>query len=197
MFVACAFVLLCLVPLSHSAPVTCVDLVRPLAQVDLHHLEGRRVLVAGSLSYLPFMEDLKRRDSATASFSSNNSTTNISFKRSMLRDNKCHYASYNISLEGSSFTFDNGSVTTTFMHTSCHDCVLLSFDVESGKRLHFYLFSRRRQLEQEEIEDFRAQVKCQDMPPPVVMDPTKELCPEQPTSDPAAETEEETDGKKD
>uniref|UniRef100_A0A4W6FS44 Apolipoprotein M n=1 Tax=Lates calcarifer TaxID=8187 RepID=A0A4W6FS44_LATCA len=169
----------------------------PLAQVDLQHLEGRRVLVAGSLSYLPFMEDLKHRDSATASFSSNNSTTNISFKRSMLRDNKCHYASYNISLEGSSFTFDNGSVNTTFMHTSCHDCVLLSFDVESGKRLHFYLFSRRRQLEQEEIEDFRAQVKCLSMPPPVVMDPTKGLCPEQPTSDPAAETKEETDGKKD
>ncbi|XP_072239525.1 uncharacterized protein [Leuresthes tenuis] len=198
MLAVSAMVLLCLMSLSHSAPLACEDLVQPLNQLDRHHLEGRRAMVAGSLSHLPFIERLRLRNSATATFSSITNETSISFRRSSMNsENKCHYASYNISLEGSSFSFDNGSVTTTFIHTSCHDCILLSFDVESGKRQHFYLFSRRRQLEQEEIEEFRAQVECLNLPPPVVMDPTKKLCPEQTTSDPSVQTEEKAEAQKD
>ncbi|KAI3352460.1 hypothetical protein L3Q82_005414 [Scortum barcoo] len=174
----CAIVLLCLLSLGHSAPLACEDLVRPLHQLDPHHLEGRRALVAGSLSHVPFMERLKQRESATAGFSISANETNISLFRDMRADNKCHYVSYNISLEGSSFTFADGNITTTFIYTSCPDCILMSFDVESGKRQHFYLFSKRRELEPREIEEFKAQVECLSMPPPVVMDPTKELCPE-------------------
>ncbi|CAK6953448.1 alpha-1-acid glycoprotein 1-like [Scomber scombrus] len=182
---------------SHLAPLDCENLVRPLDQLDTHHLAGRRAMIAGSLSHLPFMERLRRRDSATVAFSGNTGETSILLSRSMRLENKCHCVSYNISLKGSSFTFDNGNVTTTFIHTSCHDCLLMSFDVESGKRQHFYLFSRRRELEQKEIEEFRAQVECLNMPPPAVMDPTKELCAEETTSDPAAQTEEKTERQKD
>ncbi|KAL7403662.1 hypothetical protein ABVT39_003421 [Epinephelus coioides] len=185
MFDVCAIALLCLVSLSHSAPLSCEDLVRPLEQLDPRHLEGRRALVAGSLSHLPYMERFKDRDSATVNFVNNTSETNISMSRSMSSHNACHYMSYNISLEGSSFTYEDGNITTTFIYTSCHDCILMSFDVESGKRQHFYLFSRRRELEHTEMEEFRAQVKCLNMPPPHVMDPTKELCPEETAGNPA------------
>lgn len=185
-----ATILLCLMSVGRSAPMACKDLIQPLHQLDLHHLKGRRAMVAGSLSHPPFMERLRLRDSATADFSSI-SETNISFSRSMRLNNECHYASYNISLEGSSFSFDSGNVTTTFIRTSCPDCLLLSFDVESGKRQHFYLFSRRRQLDQRELEEFTAQVECLKMPPPAVMDPTKELCPEEITSNTPALTESE------
>ncbi|XP_037619989.1 alpha-1-acid glycoprotein 1-like [Sebastes umbrosus] len=197
MFAVGAITLLCMVCVSHSAPLACEDLVRPLDHLDPRHLEGRWVLVAGSLSHLPFMERLRRRDSATATFSSNTSETNIALSRSMRLDDKCHYHFPNISLEGNSFTFDDGNVTTTFIHTSCRDCILMSFDVESGKRQHFYLYSRRRELEQKEMEEFRAQVECLNMPPPAVMDPSKELCPEETAGDPAAQTEEKTEGQKD
>lgn len=185
MWAVFAIVLLPLMSLSHSTPQACNHLVQPLNQVDLHHLEGKRAMVAGSLSHLPFIERLRLRESATAKFSSTINES-ISFSRSSRSDNNCRYASYNISLEGSSFTFDNGRVNTTFIHTSCHDCVLLSFNVHSEKRQHVYLFSRRRQLEEREIEEFRAQVECFNLPTPVVMDPRKELCP-----DPSA-TEERT-----
>ncbi|XP_069023668.1 saxitoxin and tetrodotoxin-binding protein 1-like [Embiotoca jacksoni] len=191
-----ATILLCLMSVSLSAPLACEDLVQPVSQLDPQHLEGRWVLVAGSLSYLPFMERLRHRDSSSAHFSSNAGEDNISFSRSMRSDNECYSSSYNISLEGSSFTFDNGSVTTTFIRTSCPDCILLSCDVDNGKRQHFYLFSKRRQLEQKEMEEFRAQVECLNMPPPVVMDPTKELCPEEMVSEPALQTEEKAEGQK-
>uniref|UniRef100_A0A3Q2QIE2 Uncharacterized protein n=1 Tax=Fundulus heteroclitus TaxID=8078 RepID=A0A3Q2QIE2_FUNHE len=178
---AAAVLLLGLVSVSRSAPLACEDLLRPLGQPDLGGLEGRRAMVAGTLSHLPLMERLRRRDSATAEFSSIQS--GVSFRRSSRSGNDCRYASYNVTLEGAGFAFDDGNVSTTFVHTSCPDCVLLKFDVESGKRHHFYLFSKRRQLQEAEVEEFRAQAECLNFPPPVVMDPSKELCPEQPSTD--------------
>uniref|UniRef100_A0A3Q1HBA3 Uncharacterized protein n=1 Tax=Anabas testudineus TaxID=64144 RepID=A0A3Q1HBA3_ANATE len=189
----CSIVLLCLTSVSHSAPLACENLVRPLDQLDPHRLEGRWAMIAGSLSYPPFIERLRRRVSASVNFSNITAESVIVFSRSKHLENKCYYSSYNVSLEGNRFTFYNGNITTTFIHTSCHDCILMSFDVESGKRLHFYLFSRRRQLEEKEMEEFRAQVECLNMPPPVVLDPTKELCPEETADDPAVQPEEKTE----
>lgn len=180
---AAAVLLLSLVSVSCSVPLACEDLLQPLGQPHLRGLEGRRAMVAGFISHLPFMELLRSRDSATAEFSNNGNESSIFFRRSGRSDGNCYYASYNVTLEGSSFTQDELNLTTTFVHTSCHDCILLKFDVESGKRQHVYLFSKRRQLEETEIEEFRAQAKCLNMPPPVVMDPTKELCPEPHTTD--------------
>uniref|UniRef100_A0A3B5M9V9 Uncharacterized protein n=1 Tax=Xiphophorus couchianus TaxID=32473 RepID=A0A3B5M9V9_9TELE len=160
---------------NRSAPLTCEESVRPLDRLDTRRLEGKWALVAGSLSHPPFLD-------ATAEFSNNSDESSIFFRRSGRSNGNCYYASYNVTLEGSSFTLDDLNITTTFVHTSCHDCILLKFDVESGKRQHFYLFSKRRQLEEMEIEEFRAQAKCLNIPPPVVMDPTKELCPEQHTT---------------
>uniref|UniRef100_A0A8C6LU54 Apolipoprotein M n=1 Tax=Nothobranchius furzeri TaxID=105023 RepID=A0A8C6LU54_NOTFU len=184
-----AVLFLSLMSVSSSAPLDCSHLLRPLHQLDPHLLEGRRAMVAGSLSYLPLMEPLARRDSAAAIFSNSTTEGTLTFSRSLHLNGTCHYSSYNISLEGRSFAFDSSRVTATFTHTSCRDCILLSFDVESGKRQHFYLFSRRRQLEQEEMEEFRAQVECLNMPPPAVMDPTKELCPAEETRRPSAQTD--------
>ncbi|KAL3066900.1 hypothetical protein OYC64_016777 [Pagothenia borchgrevinki] len=188
-----AMALLCLVSVSHSAPLGCEHLLRPLHQLDPRPLEGRWALVAGSLSHLPYLDRFKQRDSATVNFSSNTSDTNISYSRSIRLDSTCLYHSYNISLEGSSFTYDGtdkSNLTANFVHSSCQDCLLMRMDVESGKRQHLYLFSRRREVEQEEMEEFRAQVECLNMPPPVVMDAHKELCPE-------AQTEEKHEGQKD
>jgi len=42
----------------------------------------------------------------------------------------------------------------------------------------------------------KAQAECLNMSAPIVMDPTKELCPEETSSDPAAATEETTEGPK-
>lgn len=189
-----AILLLCLTYSSHSAPLTCEDLLRPLAQLDPQYLEGTWALVAGSVSSLSFMEKFKQRLSSTASFSSSTNDTSITWKRNMQNiDSKCHYVSYNISLEGSSFTFEmKNNVTATFTYTSCHDCILLNFEVPSEKRIHFYLFSQRRQLEQEEIDEFKSQAACLKMPEPAVMDPNTELCPQEETTDQAAKTDEKT-----
>ncbi|KAM3623756.1 uncharacterized protein V6R79_015227 [Siganus canaliculatus] len=195
LFPVCAIAVLCLVCVSHSAPLDCEALVRTSDHTDLGHLEGRWALIAGSVSYLPYLELFRQRDSASIHFSSNTSLTDIPYHRSLRIDGKCLHSSFNISLEGSSFTYDKTdkrNVSARFVHSSCHDCLLMHMDVESGKRQHFYLFSRRRQLEESELEEYRAQVECLKMPPPAVMDPTKELCPEERVSDPQTEETEKT-----
>lgn len=160
---------------SRAAPLTCEQLLQPLDRPDPHRLEGTWALVAGSISYPAAMEHFRSRDSASASFSTNQ--TGITMTRTMSLNDRCNYMSINISLEGSSFSFTGDDVSATFTRAPCHDCILMSFDVSSGKRLHLYLYSRRRQLEEQELEEFRRQAECLQLPPPHVTDPTKELCP--------------------
>lgn len=180
-FLVLSAVVLCWLSVSLAAPLACEELVRPLEQLQPHGLVGRWALVAGALSHLPSLEKFKQRDSASIHFSSNTSESSLSYTRSLCLGNKSLHTSFNISLDGTRFTYDGtdkSNVSSSFVRTSCRDCLLMRMNVESGKRVHLYLFSRRRRLEQEEMEEFQAQVRCLNMPPPVVMDPEKQLCPE-------------------
>ncbi|KAK2816893.1 hypothetical protein Q5P01_025084 [Channa striata] len=121
------------------------------------------------------------------------------FEGNIRLDNKCLYTSYNISLEGSSFTYDGtdkNNVSSRFVRPPCQDCMVMHIQLKSKGQQHFYLFSRRRQLEQEEMEEFSAQVQCLHMPPPAVLDPTKELCPDETADGPTAGPEEKTEEQK-
>ncbi|KAF3687542.1 hypothetical protein EXN66_Car003214 [Channa argus] len=198
-FAACAISLLCMVCVSHSAPLPCEELVRPLKEVDFHNFKGLWAMVAGSLSYLTNLEKFKQRDSATVNFYSNTSDTSVSYSRSIRLDNKCLYTSYNISLQGGSFTYDGtdkNNVSAIFVRPPCHDCMVMHIQLKSKEQQHFYLFSRRRQLEQKEMEEFSAQVQCLHMPSPVVLDPTKELCADETADDPTAQPEQKTEEQK-
>ncbi|KAM3623401.1 uncharacterized protein V6R79_010717 [Siganus canaliculatus] len=177
MFPLCTIGVLCLASMSQAAPLTCEDLVQPLNHLDPHHLEGRWALTAGSVSDSPQQDWFKHKSSITVDFSSTNGTS-ISITFSMRSVNECYNSSFDIFLEGSTFTFAD-HINTSFTRTSCPDCILMSFDVMSGRQQHFYLFSRRRQVEENELEEFRAQVECLKMPPLAMMDPHTELCPEE------------------
>ncbi|XP_071768993.1 uncharacterized protein LOC139922388 [Centroberyx gerrardi] len=207
MFALCATVLLYFISVSHSAPLSCEDLLRPLDQLEPGPMEGRWTLVASSLNHLPSLESLKRVDSITidisVSVSNSNETSSYTYTQITRFGNKCEYFPFNISIEGSTLTFnvrDNANFTGTFLHTSCPDCVVMRLEIEElriNKSLDLYLFSRRREVGPKEMEEYKAQLECLELPPPVVMDPTKELCPEQTPSEPAAaptgeKTEEQT-----
>lgn len=195
-FVACA-VIVCLVSVSNTAPLACEDLTRSLDQVVPRQLEGRWAAVAGSYSDLQNLEVFKQAESVSVNVSST-SENRIFYTRSVRLNNNCHHFHFNISVEGSSFTYDgigNDSLSANFFQTSCQDCMLMQVKEQSGKVLRIALVSRRRQLEQKEMDEFTAQVKCLNLPPPVFKDPTKELCPAEIAGDPAAPREEKTEGQ--
>ncbi|XP_073324760.1 uncharacterized protein [Pagrus major] len=185
LFAVCTVAVFCLASVSLSAPLACEDLTRPLDRLVPRHLEGRWALVAGSLSDPTQLEFFKRRDSSSVNFSNTSAASNILYTPSVHFGGKCHLQSFNVSLEGSILTFDvrdRVNLTVTFLNRSCKDCVLMRFDNESKELKRLFLFSRRREVEQREMEEFTAQAECLNMPPPVVMDPNKELCFEQSTS---------------
>uniref|UniRef100_A0A673D1B9 Apolipoprotein M n=1 Tax=Sphaeramia orbicularis TaxID=375764 RepID=A0A673D1B9_9TELE len=183
MFSTRALVLLCLIPLSASAPLTCEDLTRPLDHLDRHHLEGQWVLVASSFKAQEHEERFKDRNSATIYFANASDTSSMSFTRVFRFNESCQYFNTNVSVEGSGFNIEQLNITISFMYTSCPDCLVMRFYSASKRNLPVNLLSRRVEVEQTEMEEFKAQVECLKTLPPVVMDPTQEHCPEQPTGD--------------
>lgn len=176
MWALCATALLCLLTVSQSAPPPCEELVRPLDLDNFQHFLGRWVLVAGSLSNPENEEKFRQRE--TASITIVNGTTGLSLHRNFGFGNTCHYSSSNITMDGGSFNFNDYNVTVSFLHSSCADCAVMRFDNNARDVQRLYLFSRGREVKQEEADEFSAQAKCFNMLSPIMLDPTKELCPE-------------------
>uniref|UniRef100_A0A8C6LYE5 Apolipoprotein M n=2 Tax=Nothobranchius furzeri TaxID=105023 RepID=A0A8C6LYE5_NOTFU len=184
MFALYVVAFVCWVSASSSAPPSCQILLQPVEKLDFNDLKGMWALVLATYSNPVHLEILKRRDSAGISFTNHSGSSEITFTRVLHQDDSCQYMQANITLGGSGFSFSHNNVTMTFLHTSCLDCVAASLN-KDGKTERFYLFSRRREVEAREAEEFKAQAECLSMPAPVVMDPTKELCPEQVSRDSA------------
>ena len=165
---------LCLMSVSHSAPLTCESLIRPLVQLDPDSYEGRWALVAGNLGNAS-LNTVRVRDSITIDFHIS------SFHHTSSLGDRCFHLHFNVSVTGHIITFKENvfSITVTVLHTSCPDCLVLTWDVDSPsyQMKDLYLFSRRREVTQKEMEEFRAQAECLNMPPAFVMDPAKNLCP--------------------
>lgn len=199
MFAAYVIALLCWLSVGHSAPLPCEQLVHPLDQLVTHLLEGRWALVAASLSDPVHAEALKQRHSASATFTTYSNTSKMFFTRTFGLGDTCQHMKSNVTLEGSSITFESLNSTVTLLYTSCPDCaVMKGHDKESKEIQRVYLFSRRRVVEEKEIEEFRAQSECLGIASPVVLDHTKELCSEEippPPGDTAVPAEEKTEGQ--
>lgn len=187
-FAACAIAVLCSASLGRSAPLVCEDSVRTLAQLDLGHLAGRWALVAGSVESSAAAEIIKRRDSVVIELH------NSSYTQANRVNGLCKYYSHNIRVEGNILTLKEQrfNFTVTPFYTSCQDCLVFTLNVESPNfnSLDLYLFSKRREVKQNEMEEFKSQAACLNMPAPFVMDPAKELCPEQPAAQPEEKAEE-------
>ncbi|KAI3352461.1 hypothetical protein L3Q82_005415 [Scortum barcoo] len=199
MFALCIIAFLCLLPVNYSAPAACENLVRPLDHLDFHHLKGRWALVAGAMRDNSYLEKFKTRDSASVSFGNTSENSTVSFQRVIGFSGSCQYTQSNITLKASGFSFNDINMAVTILNMSCPDCLLMSFKNESNDVLRLYLFSRRRAVDQKEMEEFRAQAECLNMLEPSAVDPTKELCPEKISdtadTDTAAQTEVKTEGQ--
>lgn len=186
MFATCAIVLFCWASASHSTPNPCENLRRPVDSLNFNDVKGRWALVAVSAADPKYLEKLKSGDSGSGSFANYTDSTAISFTRVSKADDSCQYMQTNVTLDGSGFIDPHFNITMTLLQSSCPDCLVLSLNKSPDQPLRLYLFSRRREVEQREMEEFKAQAECLSMSEHHVMDPTKELCPEQITRNAAA-----------
>ncbi|XP_064857475.1 uncharacterized protein LOC135560152 [Oncorhynchus nerka] len=187
----------CLV-MSQSAPaaaLACEDLLKPMDPPRLdQQLLRKWALVAGSLSHPASLESLKTRDGIAMEFSpstpnttqNSNTATTVHYTQTNRFGSRCESLTYNISLinDNSTFQFDVGgrfNLTGVFLETSCPDCLVMKWEVSSRRRESTDLYLLRkteggREVEEEEMEEFRKQVECMGLPPPVVMEPGDALC---------------------
>lgn len=174
-FTTVAFAVLCLVSGSLAAPLTCDDVVRPEMQPDLPLWYGLWTLVATSTKVVYSFLGLVNNDSFTLHY--NNATFLVTQRT---RDH-CSSTQYNVTLEGAHFNNSVGYVTVsgTIFANSCPDCILARFITQSSyfHLEHLCLLSRRREVNPEELQEFKTLVSCLKFPDYIVMDPSKELCP--------------------
>lgn len=177
MFAVYSLFFLLLLSMSHSAPLDCNDLLKPLDEINPSDFKGRWAMVADSM----------RTSQPTDGFPTISSIVldihNVSLTKGVLISSEfCNYDSFNVTLNGSNYELSGtgtGILSGRIYSTTCPDCVVLSFNVYTPyfKGQELCLFSRRRQLEPKELQEFVAQVKCLGMPEPVFMDPNEMLCP--------------------
>lgn len=175
MFLA-AVTVFCLVSGSLADSLSCDNLMLPLEQVDPGKLEGRWTLVADSLRIVRSQVPTGHSDSVSVYF------FNSTFLKANRDGESCSYSHRNVTIDGPRYHVAIGPVVSlsgTFYPTSCPDCVMLTFIVDSPLYVseELCLFSRRREVDEETLREFIALSKCLKFSSHVVMDPNKELCP--------------------
>lgn len=177
MLALCTFLLLGVASFGRSSSLPCEDLVRPLDRLAPDLFEGRWAFVAAGLSDPIHEMKFKSRDSASFVFV--NGTSGMHLTRSVRVQGSCQYTRSVLTPVGSDLNYEVSNITLSVLRTSCPDCLVIHSQRKLDNHQHVYLFSRRREVNKEEMEKFESQVKCFSIPRVVQVDPTKELCPDE------------------
>ncbi|CAN9510505.1 unnamed protein product [Ophioblennius macclurei] len=164
----------------HAAQLPCEQLIRPLVDFDPQDFHGKWGLVAASMEDSRAADIVKARDSTVLYFY-NSTILQINRVNGTCKDNPPR----TFSLDDSHRFFAvvwQFNFTATLHRAPCKGCVVMSLVIESEgyKSTDLYLFSQSRQVDKDDMDEFRNQVKCMELPTPFVTDPSKELCPEKP-----------------
>lgn len=182
-FAACVFAVLCLTSAMTPCPDLCHGVGKPARRQDLPPLYGQWIAVSLSLKINNRSSPATHRsDSFTLHYN------NATFLTTKHKDGVCINQEYNAPLRGvffndtlksrddpNDFTKFNG----TIFHSSCTDCLMMSFDIASPTYnvQTVTLYSRTRKVNKEQLNEFFNLVECLNLPRPVLMEPTVKLCP--------------------
>lgn len=172
-------VLLNLLSLGHSAPLSsCDGLVTPIT-ISNEDMLGRWVHIGGSI---------KVPEGAPMSFPTSSMWLDITASiqnntLKVLQTQKfigiCSNITYNV-------TFDNGTVLVeqpfllkgTFLPTICSDCLVIynNITIDEHPSTNLQLFSRKKCISYDDLGMFKRQAECLQMPTPTMMDTEHEFC---------------------
>nr|XP_033480783.1 uncharacterized protein LOC117255739 [Epinephelus lanceolatus] len=178
---AAAVVLLGLLSLGQSAPLSsCDSLVKPIT-VSHDDMLGKWVYIGGS-SDLPGSRSLGRLLSSVwlniTATTQNNILNIIQAQRTY---GKCSSLTYNVTFENSTIIIEQPFyLKEVYLKTDCSDCLVVYEEIISGKETFttLLLFSRRQSVSPADVEMFKKQAECLQMPSPIMTDTNSELCPE-------------------
>ncbi|KAM4604168.1 uncharacterized protein ACJ7VT_018753 isoform 1-T1 [Polymixia lowei] len=179
-----AAVVLSLLSVGQSAPLNdCENLIRPLENPGTDMMLGTWVIIATSYES-PGTNKLWKTivgsgwSKSTAGSQSNTLTVIQSRKISGL----CFKLQVNMTFENNTFHIIKPfPFSGVLLNTVCPDCFLGHDKTIKGGTTFgaLHLLSKRRTVTAAELDEFQKQVKCLNLPSPVIMDPDNDLCPDQ------------------
>ncbi|XP_008414523.1 uncharacterized protein LOC103468914 [Poecilia reticulata] len=93
----------------------------------------------------------------------------------------CFSMTFNSTLENNTFTLTYPYSTTSFqLKTGCPDCMVLYYNATFGRSSYrgVQLLSRRPKVSAAELQEFKKQVECLNLPEAAFLDPNQGFCPD-------------------
>ncbi|MEQ2167370.1 hypothetical protein GOODEAATRI_003532 [Goodea atripinnis] len=172
-----------LLSLGQSAPATnCESLIQPIQINGRDQLLGRWTFIAESTD-IPGSRVLSKMFmgnswlSSTAATQENVITTSQNQKMFGL----CFSLTYNMTLENNALVLVIPYPSTAFLlNTGCPDCMVVFTNYTIGRSLYkgLQLLSRRPKVSAAELEEYKKQVECLNLPAAAILDPENGFCPD-------------------
>ncbi|XP_040891419.1 uncharacterized protein LOC121180252 isoform X1 [Toxotes jaculatrix] len=174
-------VLLSLLSLGHSAPVSsCDSLVKPIT-ISNEEMLGRWLYIGGS-SDLPGSRSLGHLlTSAWLDITATTQSNILNLIQTQRIYGECSSLAYNVTFENSTMLIEQPFyLKEEYLTTDCSDCLVVYEKVTSGKDTFtsLLLFSRRKSVSPDVLEVLKKQAECLHMPSPIMIDPNYEICPD-------------------
>ncbi|XP_035516507.1 uncharacterized protein LOC118327309 [Morone saxatilis] len=190
-FIHVAVAVLCLLTGGQSAPVTsCEDLIRPIEIHGRDQLLGKWTYVSESTT-VPGSKMMTKLwvESVWVKVTVANEIDAFSVFQAQKMFGRCFTLTYKMTLKNSTLsTVQPVTVTQVLLNTGCPDCLVAHSNYTIGESRYsaLQLMSRRSTVSAAELEEFKKQVDCLNLPSPAILDPEKGFCPDE---SPSQETE--------
>ncbi|KAM3624280.1 uncharacterized protein V6R79_021442 [Siganus canaliculatus] len=180
-FVHAALVVLCFLSGAHSVPVTkCENLTRPIQIQGREQLLGKWIHIAESTNLVGSKLLTKAFvDSSWMKFSAGKESDDLDAIQVQKMFGSCFTVTSKVTVVNSTLYTAQPMITTeVLLNTSCTDCIVV-YTVGDSVLKGVQLLSRRTHVTAAELEEFKKQVQCLNLPSPAILNPDKGLCPEQ------------------
>ena len=173
-----------LLSVGQSAPVSgCERLIQPL------EIQGREQLL-GNWIFIAESTDIKGSklltkmfvESAWEKVTAANESDAINIFQSQKMFGRCFSLTTKLTLENSTLSMVQPlSSSGVLLNTGCPDCLVFytKYTTERNTYSGLQLLSKRNEVTAAELEEFKKQVECLNLPPAAILDPGKGLCPDE------------------
>ncbi|XP_013999311.1 uncharacterized protein [Salmo salar] len=180
MLVLCVISVFSLLSVGLAAPLSCEDLLRPLETNITNHILGKWISIAESTE-VPGGREYAAKEWITGWLQVSPGLQNNTVKELQMFNigGKCFSMTTEMIMENNTFTSTGPlSFSLTYLNT-CPDCLLAHHKLSLVNNYSsLNIFSKRKELTSAELEVFKKQVDCLNLPPAVYTNPQKDSCPD-------------------
>ncbi|XP_045902882.1 uncharacterized protein LOC123969478 [Micropterus dolomieu] len=174
-------VLLSLLSLGHSTPLSsCDSLVKPIP-ISNEDMLGRWLYIGGS-SDLPGSRSLGHLlTSVWLDVTATSQSNILNLVQTQRIYGECSSLTYNVTFENSTMLIEQPFyLKEVYLATDCSDCLVVYEKVISGSDTFtsLLLFSRRKSVSTADLVMLKRQAECLRMPSPIMIDTNYEICPD-------------------